>query len=134
AQRHQRGVRTSGTGFEAVRHRCAGALCALPAAEAGAHRRRREPVAAAHQARPGAAIPDRRSPVMTRKPAAFRIEPEADERPEPKSTAPAAPRKPRSVASVVVTPAEIDVFDAPDLVAAEPPPAAALRRRSWLGS
>jgi putative membrane protein len=71
---------------------------------------------------------------MTRKPAAFRIEPETDDRPETKGATPAAPRRPRSVASAVVVPAEIDVFDEPDLVAAEPPPAAAPRRRSWLGS
>ena len=31
-------------------------------------------------------------------------------------------------------PAEIDVFDEPDIVAAEPPPATAPRRRSLLGS
>jgi len=75
-----------------------------------------------------------------RKPAAFRIEPEA---PAPKAsvgadagerTAAPEPRKPRALKTAIVVPVEIDVFDAPDLVAAEPPPAAAPRRRSTLAA
>lgn len=64
-----------------------------------------------------------------RKPAAFRIEPE----PEP---TPAERRKPRAVKSeaAIVTPAEIDVFEEPDIYVSEPPPAVAPRRRSWLGT
>ncbi|CAH2401519.1 YcjF family protein [Mesorhizobium ventifaucium] len=73
-----------------------------------------------------------------RKPAAFRIEPE----PQPKQQAAlrqpdaAAARKPRTVNAdlAVVTPAEIDVFDEPDIIAAEPPPATAPRKRSISGS
>jgi putative membrane protein len=44
-------------------------------------------------------------------------------------------RKPRaaSVDMVVAVPAEIDAFDEPDLVVAEPPPAMAPRRRPLLG-
>lgn len=74
-----------------------------------------------------------------RKPAAFRIEPEpAPEKQAAKARATAADapaRRPRAVRSetAVVMPAEIDVFDEPDIVAAEPPPATAPRRRSWLG-
>jgi putative membrane protein len=68
-----------------------------------------------------------------RRPAAFRIdpEPEADRAP-----APATPRKPRAARpeTAVVTPAEIDVFDEPDLAVSEPPPASAPKRRSWLGT
>lgn len=72
---------------------------------------------------------------MTRKPAAFHIEPEENE-PAPGAVAStrAASRKPRSVTNAVVVPAEIDVFDEPDMLVAEPPPATPLRRRSWLGS
>ena len=72
---------------------------------------------------------------QARKPASFRIEPEA---PAPAKSAmpdsrdtPTA-RRPRSLKSAVVVPAEIDVFDEPDIVVAEPPPAAAPRRRSLL--
>jgi len=65
-----------------------------------------------------------------RKPAAFRVEPEKDEKPAE------APRKPRAVDSTlaVVTPAEIDVFEENDLLTSEPPPATPLRRRSKLGA
>lgn len=65
-----------------------------------------------------------------RKPAAFRIEPQH----MPAAEADNAARKPRALdkASVIITPAEIDVFeDAPDDV---PPPPTAPRRRSWLGT
>jgi putative membrane protein len=69
-----------------------------------------------------------------RKPAAFRIEPEADQE-APKRHAEAEPaRKPRATKAdvAVVIPSEIDVFDEPDIVAAEPPPATAPRKRSLL--
>ena len=70
-----------------------------------------------------------------RKPAAFRIEPEVEHRPAPKTAPPAADRKPRALRSLaVVTPAEIDVFDEPDIATAPPPPATAPRRRSRLGA
>lgn len=44
-------------------------------------------------------------------------------------------RKPRAAAVelAIAMPAQVDVFDEPDLVAAEPPPAIAPRRRSLLG-
>jgi putative membrane protein len=71
-----------------------------------------------------------------RRPAAFRIEPEAQPQKEaapPRTEAPSI-RKPRAVRSdvAVVVPTEIDVFDEPDLALAEPPPATAPKRRSWL--
>ncbi len=74
-----------------------------------------------------------------RKPAAFRIEPEAAEEkvaPPSKRTATEAARKPRALKTdvAIVTPAEIDVFDEPDLIASEPPPASAPRRHSKLAS
>ncbi|RUV12072.1 MULTISPECIES: TIGR01620 family protein [unclassified Mesorhizobium] len=72
-----------------------------------------------------------------RKPAAFRIEPEALPKERAALRQPDAPsaRKPRTVKAdlAVVTPAEIDVFDEPDIIAAEPPPATAPRKRSMLG-
>ncbi|TIS21097.1 MAG: TIGR01620 family protein, partial [Mesorhizobium sp.] len=72
-----------------------------------------------------------------RKPAAFRIEPEALPKERAALRQPYAPsaRKPRTVKAdlAVVTPAEIDVFDEPDIIAAEPPPATAPRKRSMLG-
>ena len=69
---------------------------------------------------------------MTRKPAAFRIEPETAEPPGSKTTT--QPRRPRAVPNAVVVPAEVDVFEEPDLLTAEPPPATPPRRRSWLGT
>ncbi|MER8436117.1 TIGR01620 family protein [Mesorhizobium sp. M1312] len=73
-----------------------------------------------------------------RKPAAFRIEPEAPPKERAALRQPDAPsvRKPRTVKAdlAVVTPAEIDVFDEPDIIAAEPPPATAPRKRSISGS
>lgn len=75
-----------------------------------------------------------------RKPASFPIGAHQDaraERAQPDAPPPAeAPRrKPRAanVELAVAVPAAIDVFDEPDLVAAEPPPAAAPRKRSLLG-
>ncbi|MER9741041.1 TIGR01620 family protein [Mesorhizobium sp. M0187] len=65
-----------------------------------------------------------------RRPAAFRIEPEAEPKQETRRPHAEPPRKPRTV----VVPAEIDVFDEPDIVAAEPPPATAPRRRSLFAS
>ncbi len=69
-----------------------------------------------------------------RKPAAFRIEPE--QKAEPETAAPEAPRAPRAVRAdvAVVTPAEIDVFDAQDEALSAPPPATAPRRRSRLAA
>lgn len=75
-----------------------------------------------------------------RKPAAFRIEPEPATRQEAanhRAQIEAGPaRKPRTVKTdvAVVVPAEIDVFDEPDIIAAEPPPATAPRKRSLLAS
>ncbi|TIS54985.1 YcjF family protein [Mesorhizobium sp.] len=75
-----------------------------------------------------------------RKPAAFRIEPEAATKHDTANvhTQHEAPseRKPRAVKAqaAIVVPAEVDVFDEPDIVAAEPPPATAPRKRSLLGS
>ncbi|AZN99691.1 TIGR01620 family protein [Mesorhizobium sp. M9A.F.Ca.ET.002.03.1.2] len=73
-----------------------------------------------------------------RKPAAFRIEPEVPPKDQAAFRQPDAPsaRKPRAVKTdvSVVVPAEIDVFDEPDIVAAEPPPATAPRKRSISGS
>lgn len=73
-----------------------------------------------------------------RKPAAFRIEPEAPPKERAalrQRDAPSA-RKPRTVKAdlAVVTPAEIDVFDEPDIIVAEPPPATAPRKRSTFGT
>jgi putative membrane protein len=75
-----------------------------------------------------------------RKPAAFRIEPE----PAPLKETPATPRanadtqpirKPRAMKAetAIVMPSEMDVFDEPDIVTAEPPPAIAPRKKSLLG-
>jgi putative membrane protein len=76
-----------------------------------------------------------------RKPAAFRIEPEAAPNPAAPESRSAhaevqAARKPRAAKAdvAVVIPSEIDVFDEPDIVAAEPPPATAPRKRSLLAS
>ena len=68
---------------------------------------------------------------VPRKPAAFRIEPEA--RPEPVVEAD-APRRPRGLdrSTAIVTPAEIDVFAETDPVDEVPPPPTAPKRRSWL--
>ena len=75
-----------------------------------------------------------------RKPAAFRIEPEsvsrteapAAGRPETDTTPARKPRALKAEAAIVI-PSETDIFDEPDIVAAEPPPAIAPRRKSLLG-
>jgi putative membrane protein len=70
-----------------------------------------------------------------RKPAAFRIDPEPATKPVRREAE--QPRKPHAVANsevAVVVPADIDVFDAEDVEAREPPPAIAPRRRSRLGA
>ena len=69
-----------------------------------------------------------------RKPAAFRIEPEAisrQEAPEARRGRAETQRKPRAMKAdtALVIPAQVDVFDEPDIVAAEPPPAIAPRKR-----
>jgi putative membrane protein len=73
-----------------------------------------------------------------RKPAAFRIEPEAPPKERAALRQPDAPsaRKPRTVKAdlAVVIPVEIDVFAEPDIIAAEPPPATAPRKRSTFGT
>jgi putative membrane protein len=68
-----------------------------------------------------------------RKPAAFRIDPETAAAPS-RPTQRTAPRRPQAVSTAIVVPSEVDVFDEPDRLVAEPPPATAPRRRSWLGS
>ncbi len=72
-----------------------------------------------------------------RKPAAFRIEPEAMQRQEtPQTRKPDEQplRKPRATRAdvAVVIPSEIDIFDEPDIEQAAPPPATAPRKRSLL--
>ncbi|ODT07952.1 MAG: TIGR01620 family protein [Mesorhizobium sp. SCN 65-20] len=72
-----------------------------------------------------------------RKPAAFSLEPDAAEPQRNQATeTPRTHRKPRAIAAetAVVTPAEIDVFDEADIVAAEPPPATAPKRGSRIGA
>ncbi|MCT7375596.1 YcjF family protein [Chelativorans salis] len=70
---------------------------------------------------------------MSRRPAAFRIEPsETQKKPERRENG----REPRAVKvdeAVTVTPAEIDVFEALEPAAAPPAPATGARRRSRLG-
>ena len=68
----------------------------------------------------------------TRKPAAFRIEPEHKPQQKPVGEPARAPRAIKAEAAVVV-PAEVDVFDEPDAATASPPPPAP-RRRSKLGA
>ncbi|MGI6853419.1 YcjF family protein [Mesorhizobium sp. 1B3] len=72
-----------------------------------------------------------------RRPAAFRIEPEAPgptERRAPGDGGETKPRKPRAVKAeaAVVIPDEIDAFDLPEATST-PPPAEAPRRRSTMG-
>jgi putative membrane protein len=74
-----------------------------------------------------------------RKPAAFRIDPPEPERPAAptraaSAAAPAPTRVPRAmkVEEAVVVPAAVDVFDQPETLAADPPPATAPKRGSWL--
>ncbi|KQZ29285.1 hypothetical protein ASD50_18070 [Mesorhizobium sp. Root552] len=75
-----------------------------------------------------------------RRPSAFPIDADEEMRAAPAKAHAATGakperRKPRaaSVELAVAVPAQIDVFGEPDLVAAEPPPAAAPRKRSLLG-
>jgi putative membrane protein len=69
-----------------------------------------------------------------RKPAAFRVEPDAP--PAPPKERPAPARRPRAIErdAAIVVPAEIDVFAEPDAAIADPPPALPPRRRSRLGA
>ncbi|WP_296743632.1 YcjF family protein [Mesorhizobium sp.] len=72
-----------------------------------------------------------------RKPAAFRIEPEAaprQETPHARKSDEQPVRKPRATRAdvAVIIPSEIDVFDEPDIEQAAPPPATASRKRSLL--
>jgi putative membrane protein len=69
----------------------------------------------------------------TRRPAAFRLDPPPRAAPEEK---PPVQRRPRAtkVEQAVVLPAEIDVFEQPEIAVAEPPPIAQPRRRSRVGS
>lgn len=71
---------------------------------------------------------------MTRKPAAFRLDPEPSRPADAEERATQAPRRPRAIEAelATVTPAEIDVFDEPDIVTAEPPPVQDAPRRSKL--
>lgn len=70
-----------------------------------------------------------------RRPAAFRIEPDA---PPPDKTVdrPSVARAPRALdaTKAVVTVDPVDIFDAGDLATDTPPPAAPVRRRSWAAS
>lgn len=70
----------------------------------------------------------------TRKPAAFRIEPERPSKRQ--EEAQAAPRKPQAVKpeSALVVPATVDVFDEFDPAELDPPPLPVRRRRSRLGA
>lgn len=72
-----------------------------------------------------------------RKPAAFRIEPEAAPvKQESTVSGDAFPtRKPRALKPemAIVVPAEVDVFDVPENLTAEPPPAIAPKKGSLLG-
>ncbi|RWM12825.1 MAG: TIGR01620 family protein [Mesorhizobium sp.] len=72
-----------------------------------------------------------------RKPAAFRIEPETEPKPQAAQSRIAEKqpaRRPRAARTdvAVVVPSEVDVFDEPDIDAAAPPPATAPRKRSLL--
>ncbi|MBN9235944.1 MULTISPECIES: YcjF family protein [Phyllobacteriaceae] len=72
----------------------------------------------------------------SRKPAAFRIEPEPATKPNEPARPVETARKPRALKAdvAVVVPDAIDVFDEPDFTAAEPPPAPAPRKRSLLAN
>jgi putative membrane protein len=74
---------------------------------------------------------------VPRKPAAFRIEPEAEPRPQAPQNRIAEEqpaRRPRAARAdvAVVIPSAVDVFDEPDIEAAIPPPTTAPRKRSLL--
>lgn len=71
-----------------------------------------------------------------RKPAAFRLEPEPERKQQSPASRPSeaeTPRRPRAL-KAVVTPDAVDVFDEPDMVTSEPPPATAPKRRSRFGA
>ena len=71
-----------------------------------------------------------------RKPTAFRLEPEPERKqqsPASRSSEAETPRRPRAL-KAVVTPDAVDVFDEPDIVTSEPPPATAPKRGSRLGA
>jgi putative membrane protein len=71
-----------------------------------------------------------------RKPTAFRLEPEPERKqqsPTSRSSEAETLRRPRAL-KTVVTPDAVDVFDEPDMVTSEPPPATAPKRRSRLGA
>ena len=71
-----------------------------------------------------------------RKPTAFRLETEPERKqqsPASRSSETEIPRRPRAL-KTVVTPDAVDVFDEPDMVTSEPPPATAPTRRSRLGA
>lgn len=74
-----------------------------------------------------------------RKPAAFRLEGEPEDKRPRERVAATAGEKPRrlpnvAAAGAIVVPAQVDVFDDPELADAEPPPATPPRRRSIAGS
>lgn len=68
-----------------------------------------------------------------RKPAAFRVEPEAT-RPPVEAEAPRRAPRALDTSAAIVTPAEIDVFDEVALADEVPPPPTAPKRRSWLAA
>ena len=67
-----------------------------------------------------------------RKPSAFRLE--SSERRLPLEAAARSPQVIDDLDSVVVTPAEVDVFDEPEITTALPAIAGAPKRRSWLST
>ena len=103
--------------------RIADPLRALPPAAARAHGRGRDPVAAAHPARPRPAVPARRPPRMTapRRPASFGVTRRRARRqrrtrdPQAPTAAQPSPRRPSRIGQIrsTIIPAPIDVFDAP---------------------
>lgn len=69
-------------------------------------------------------------PQPPRRPAVFKVAPE-----EPAPDLALPPRAPRAIIDpAAVRPAEHDIFDEPDLAAADPPPATPRRKRSILGA
>lgn len=72
----------------------------------------------------------------SRKPAAFKVEPQRPAGPEPRPQTEASHRKPQALKPdrTVVVPAPVDVFDELDPAELDPPPLPAPRRRSRLGA
>ena len=68
-----------------------------------------------------------------RKPAAFRLEPETEQDGAVQEPARRL-RAPRTIAPAIVTPASVDVFDEPQALTGAPPPVAAPKRRTRLGT